>query len=237
MRDRTPEQFTAATQIIRSSDLPEQQRLMLEAQLRFAAGDSPAAWDLLKIHLNDSTFSLPENALTISNIALEAGDARSAQQWLCTALSGGLDALEHLLCARLVACRLGLSPEEQQIDDRIVQLFPEHQAALQIQYDRHFLKQEFSQAATIAEKLSDQFQLRLCNTFKEAEIDCNRPAAPCGLRDRDAKLIWSSEPGELQPLGQCAGVFGAKVSFQPLGVSCQMSLLGWLGSRSRMSWR
>ena len=47
----------------------------------------------------------------------------------------------------------------------------------------------------------------------------------------DVKLIWSSEPGEsrvgkLQPLGPGGGVFGAKVSFQPLGVSCQMSLFG-----------
>ena len=57
---------------------------------------------------------------------------------------------------------------------------------------------------------------------------------------RDAKLSWLSEAADLrvgkpQPLGPGGGVFGAKVSFQPLGVSCQMTLFGWLGSRRRMS--
>jgi len=51
-----------------------------------------------------------------------------------------------------------------------------------------------------------------------------------------AKLI-ELRVGQLQPLGPGGGLLGAKVSFQPLGVSCLMSLFGWLGSRRRMSWR
>ena len=72
----------------------------------------------------------------------------------------------------------------------------------------------------------------------------NRPAEPCGARGvagsctgRANRLTADSGVGGIQPLGLGGGLLGAKVSFQPLGVSCQMSLFGWLGSRRRMSWR
>ncbi len=61
--------------------------------------------------------------------------------------------------------------------------------------------------------------------------DRNRPAAPYGtgsgsggLTGRAKGLDWTI--GEIQPLALGDGLLGAKVSFQPLGVSCQMSLLG-----------
>jgi hypothetical protein len=61
----------------------------------------------------------------------------------------------------------------------------------------------------------------------------NRPAEPCAARGasgnstgRANRLTAESRVGRIQPLGLGGGLLGAKVSFQPLGVSCQMCLLG-----------
>ena len=75
-------------------------------------------------------------------------------------------------------------------------------------------------------------------------IGRNRPAEPYGssgaagsCTGRANRLTVEARVSGIQPLGLDGGLLGAKVSCQPLGVSCQMSLLGWLGSRRRMSWR
>ena len=66
-------------------------------------------------------------------------------------------------------------------------------------------------------------------------LDCNRPAKPCGAHGASASCAGrANRPtaelrvGRIQPLGLGSGLLGAKVSFHPLGVRCQMSLLGWL---------
>jgi hypothetical protein len=59
----------------------------------------------------------------------------------------------------------------------------------------------------------------------------NRPAEPCGAARPGGEFGGLNDLGRFrsrpsQPVGQWVGVLGAKVSCQPLGVSCQMSLLG-----------
>ena len=60
-----------------------------------------------------------------------------------------------------------------------------------------------------------------------------RPAEPWGTGVTSGVFRGQTngprvEPGlgGIQPSGVGEGLLGAKVSFQPLGVSCQMSLLG-----------
>jgi hypothetical protein len=84
----------------------------------------------------------------------------------------------------------------------------------------------------------------LCVGWNWVRPNGNRPAEPCGARGspgsctgRTNRLTAKSRVGRIHPLGLGGGLLVAKVSFQPLGVSCQMSLFGWLGSRRRISWR
>ena len=65
------------------------------------------------------------------------------------------------------------------------------------------------------QKLSDLDRLAFHQAHSQPVMDDlqkwmqgNRPVAPCGLRDRDAKLIWSSEPGELQRFSRWDGAAG-----------------------------
>jgi len=74
-------------------------------------------------------------------------------------------------------------------------------------------------------------------TVRRRRVGCAARRVVARYTGRVNRLTAELRVGRIQPLGPGGGVFGVKVSFQPLGVSCQMSLLGWLGNRCRMSWR
>lgn len=62
-------------------------------------------------------------------------------------------------------------------------------------------------------------------------MESNRPAEPCGAGGAAGSFAGRTNGpgldfGRGQPLGLATGLLGAKDSFQPLGVNCQISLLG-----------
>lgn len=86
------------------------------------------------------------------------------------------------------------------------------------------------------ETVTDRQLTALCAKCRIEEQDAKskegkRPAEPCATGRAGGEFHWASEPagssgGKIQPLGLGRKLLDAKVSFHPLGVSCQMSLLG-----------
>ena len=69
-------------------------------------------------------------------------------------------------------------------------------------------------------------RLLLSNCWWNVSVRRNRVPPAAGGEFHGASEAAGSSGGRIQPLGLGGELFEAKVSFHPLGVSCQMSLLG-----------
>lgn len=157
-------------QVAETVDKPED-RALLTSHLLFANQQFAAAWATVEPYLETLADSDGALLLLLSQTAMAAGRKSEGRTLLEAAIDRGLDLLEDLNSAYVVAEKLGLEQVSSGLLARMRSEYPNSGITLSLLYQESSQARNFSGALEIAQRLGDPFRISLCRALASPEFD------------------------------------------------------------------
>lgn len=146
-------------------------RALLTSYLLSANQQFDAAWTAVEPYLETLVKSDGTMLLSLSQRAMDAGRKSESEDLLNTAIERGIDSLEELHSAYLLARELSLANLSGHLFARMRLEYPNSKITLSLLYNNHFQAHDFSSALEVAERLGDTFRVQLCRAFATPNFD------------------------------------------------------------------